>query len=154
MSAGSRVGLRHSRLDTSFGTTRALAILAPGDDPPTEDLARRVQRFCNRLLCSRPHGRGILRWEEHALCKLPARKCTRRVAEERRVVDARCARRECQRQRGELNTSGCVLVVRVRRVLLLCGCWRREAAQRRHIWLAAPADERRGHARRGERGCC
>jgi len=135
------------RLNASFGTTRALAVLAPGDDPPTKDLTRRVQRFRDRLLFSRPYGRSVLRREEHALRELPARKRARCIAEERRIVDARCARRERERQRGKLDTSGRILVVRVCRVLLLlCGCGRREAAQRRDVWLAAPGDERRRHA--------
>ena len=103
----------------SFGPTRPLAVLAPADDPPTEHVARTVQRLRDRLLRARLHARGIFGRQLHAPRELPARKSARRVAEEHGVVHARPARRQCQRERRELDPCGRVLVVRVRRLLVL-----------------------------------
>jgi len=107
------------RLDMSFSPTGPLAILAPGDDPPTKHVACTVQRLRDRLLRARLHARGVLWRQLHAAGELPARKSARRVAEEHGVVHARPARRQRQRQRRELDPCGRVLVVRVRRLLLL-----------------------------------
>jgi len=40
------------------------------------------------------------------------------IARECMIVDACCTRHEHKLQRGELNANGCVLVVRVRRVVV------------------------------------
>jgi len=108
-----------SRLDMSCGPTGPFAVLAPGDDPPTKHVASSVQRLRDRLLRAGLHARGVLGRQLHAPRELPARKGARRVAEEHGVVHARPARRQCQRERRELDPCGRVLVVRVRRLLLL-----------------------------------
>ena len=108
-----------SRLDMSCGPTGPLAVLAPGDDPPTKHVASTVQRLRDRLLRAGLHARGVLGRQLHAPRELPARKSARRIAEEHGVVHARPARRQCQGERRELDPCGRVLVVRVRRLLLL-----------------------------------
>src|SRR6267142_333807 len=87
----------YSRLDTSPGPTRSLAVLAPSDDPPTKNAPRTVQRFRDRLLCARPYAQGVLRRKLNAPRELPARKGARRVAKEDGVVHARRAPRQRQR---------------------------------------------------------
>jgi len=103
----------------SRGPTGPFAVLAPGDDPPTKHVASTVQRLRDRLLRAGLHAHGVLGGQLHAPRELPARKSARRIAEEHGVVHARPARRQCQRERRELDPCGRVLVVRVRRLLLL-----------------------------------